>query len=129
MVESVLTGEKYDPYIRRIMWEGVLGSWKKDVDTWFRCARTRDFPAQQVIMMGVEINPDGPVVCPYQWAKPIHKINCDIAWPLDLPAESKDYNMDTPAYAGKIGKQMIVERLLSQGGLRLAGILNYALGG
>jgi len=38
MVESALTGQEYNPYIRRIMWEGVLGSWKKQVNTWFRCA-------------------------------------------------------------------------------------------
>jgi hypothetical protein len=78
--------------------------------------------------MGVDINPDGPVVCPYSWAKPIHKINCDIGWPLDL-TDSGDYELDTPEYAGKIGKQMIVERLLAEGGFRLASILNYALAG
>jgi hypothetical protein len=78
--------------------------------------------------MGVDINPDGPVVCPYYWAKPIHQINCDIAWPLDLD-DSGAYDLDTPEYAGEIGKQMIIERLLAQGGVRLAGILNYAFAG
>ena len=133
MVESALKGKKYDPYIRRIMWQGVLSSWKKEVSTWFLCGKTREanFPApDDQRVMGVDINPDGPVVCPYYWAKPIHQINCDIAWPLDLdPTNSKDYNMDTPKYAGEIGKRMIVERLLAQGGFRLAGILNYALAG
>ena len=33
--------------------------------------------------------------------------------------------LDTPNYAGVIEDSMVVEKLLAQGGIRLAGILNY----
>lgn len=36
----------------------------------------------------------------------------------DLP------NLDTPEYAGQIEKDWVIEKLLAQGGLRLAGVLN-----
>ena len=75
---------------------------------------------------GVEINPDGPVVCPYFWASSVHPINCDIAWPpaFDDKGDSK-FELDTNEYAEVIGQRMIIEKLLAQGGIRLAGILNY----
>ena len=118
------------------MWEGVLGEWQKEVNTWFECRASRatdeepDFgipEGQRVLRGGVEINPDGPVVCPYFWASSVHPINCDIAWPpvrFDDDGDSK-YELDTDEYAGVIGQRMIVEKLLAQGGVRLAGILNY----
>jgi len=106
--------------------------------------------------MGVEIIPDGPIVCPYYWAQPIHQLNCDIVWPVEVDDtrfdtnfashecndESDELNRDlhpllsleasgdliqllSPEYSGVIYERMIVERLLAQGGIRLAGILNY----
>ena len=33
--------------------------------------------------------------------------------------------LDTPEYAGTIMKDMIIERVLAQGGIRLAKLLNY----
>lgn len=109
--------------------------------------------------MGVEIIPDGPILCPYYWAQPIHQLNCDIVWPVEvddtrfdtnfapndcnmlddgsddlnsdlLPFLSQEANgdliqLDSPEYSGVIAKQMILEKLLAQGGIRLAGILNY----
>lgn len=110
---------------------------------------------QQVVMslkrlagkQGVEIGPDTDVLCPYHWAKPIHALNCDIVWPkeLDEPpyggggSKFADEDvagrppkphpplleLDTPKYAGVIEDTMVVEKLLAQGGIRLAGILNY----
>lgn len=74
--------------------------------------------------MGVDIHPDGPVVCPYYWSKPIHQLNCDIAWPAGID-DSGEMELDTPEYAEEIGRQMVVEQLLAKGGVRLAGILNY----
>ena len=109
--------------------------------------------------MGVEIIPDGPILCPYYWAQPIHQLNCDIAWPVEvddtrfdkdftsnecnMPDDGTDdldsdlqpfssqeskgdlIQLDSPEYSGVIAKRMIIERLLAQGGIRLAGILNY----
>jgi len=172
-----LKGKHYDPYIRRIMFEGVLGAWKNEVDTWLGCgplpghassfggssliglwqtiytATTRAIQSVTTARDGVDINPDGPVVCPYFWAKPIHKLNCDIVWPKALNLQSAKYprrsvahcgehanilengpddehatallQLDTPEYAGAIGKGMVIEKLLAQGGVRLAGILNH----
>ncbi len=125
-LEAALEGESYDPYIRRIVLEGVLGTWRREVDSWFTCGDSND---AQTAMTGVDINPDGPVVCPYYWAKPIHKINCDIAWPPALDEDEGELlELDTPEYAGTIERKLIIEKLLAQGGLRLAGILNYVFG-
>jgi len=33
--------------------------------------------------------------------------------------------LDTPEYAGKIKNEFVVEKLLAQGGIRLAGVLNW----
>lgn len=33
--------------------------------------------------------------------------------------------LDTPEYSGKIRDEWVVEKLLAQGGIRLAGVLNY----
>jgi len=163
------------------MWEGVLNSWIDDVPDWLSCpAPLPDLSfgasglrglwqsaysvtnklVQTFMRDGVEINPDGPIVCPFYWAQPNHKLNCDIIWPkeldeppynvrfealsdnhmhehslaydlnednFDTPTEGLDHllQLDTPQYAGEIAKQMIIEKLLAQGGLRLAGLLNY----
>jgi len=181
-VEKALRDTIYDPYIRRILWEGILNPWDEDLPKWLNCPTpapttssgsssgigllgiwesiyTATAKVAQIFMKdGVDINPDGPVVCPYFWATPIHKLNCDIIWPpaLDellvnarfragfdshfhehgVDEEAEDevddpsfdrplLNLDNPEYAGVIEKQMIVEKLLAQGGIRLAGLLNY----
>ena len=84
---------------------------------------------------GVEINPDGDVVCPYSWSQPLAALNCDIIWPKQLTLkesggnesnlETAQLELDTPEYAGVIEKRMLLEKLLAQGGVRLAGVLNY----
>ncbi|KAF8880460.1 phospholipase C/P1 nuclease domain-containing protein [Gymnopilus junonius] len=172
-VEKALRGTIYDSYIRRILWEGILNPWEDDLDSWLDCASPEaptveasgllgmwqsayELTSKLVRILardGVEINPDGPVVCPHFWAQPIHMLNCDIIWPkaLDEPPynvrfESDSYehhhhdedeeseastlnvpllNLDTPEYAGVIAEEMIIEKLLAQGGIRLAGVLNY----
>jgi hypothetical protein len=126
--------------------------------------------------MGVEITPDGSILCPHSWAQPNHQLNCEIVWPAELDealfnsrlgrvdsyhedhehdvdidseelsipvnddfdshfqsqfnlAGSTPLQLDSPEYAGVIADRMIVEKLLAQGGIRLAGILNYIFGG
>lgn len=195
--ESALNGAIYDPYIRRIMHEGMLQSWKEDIADWLSCpsptttnskqmdhaatasglmgfwstafiAVRRAMETVSVILnpkMGVEITPDGPIVCPHFWAQSIHQLNCEIVWPpeldvmfsetdsradeLQLRDEQEDISdiplsegkfdadipdlvedrlllqLDSPQYSGVIAHRMIVESLLAQGGIRLAGILNY----
>ena len=106
------------------MLEGIQGIWRNEADSWFTCGADA-----QTVITGVDINPDGPVVCPYHWAKPIQKIICDIAWPPALD-QHKDglLELDTPEYAGTIESRLIIKKLLAQGGLRLAGILNCVFG-
>ena len=75
---------------------------------------------------------DSDILCPYAWGAPVHKLNCETVWPAELDepetegrAPRRDYlELDTPKYAGSIEKKWIVEKLLAQAGVRLAGILN-----
>jgi len=36
-VESYLQDTIYDPYIRRLVWEGLLGKWQDEYETWLVC--------------------------------------------------------------------------------------------
>jgi hypothetical protein len=107
------------------------------------------FNAPQASVSGTD---DG-VVCPHHWATVIHALNCEVVWPaaldappyndtrppaglsghqqlfaLDADADADPalfLELDTPEYAGVISERWIVEKLLAQAGLRLAGVLNY----
>jgi hypothetical protein len=51
----------------------------------------------------------------------------DLGWDFLRPKTGARVNqLDTPKY-GVIAQCMVVERLLAQGGIRLAGILNYII--
>ncbi|KAG8792209.1 hypothetical protein FRC16_011497 [Serendipita sp. 398] len=139
--EDALKGAIYDPYIRSIVWEGLSQAWKDQVDEWYTCpstSLTSSFAnSDQVPLdrntMTTETNVrrwDDDFVCPYHWAKPNSRLNCAITFPkeLDWPANSTDPHpapeLDTSVYAGKIRKLRVMERLLAQGGIRTAAILN-----
>ncbi len=152
-LESSFRGAIYDPYIRRIVWEGlgsghVAGRWGSEADSWISCPPSplleSAVRAQQEILAaprkpksgagrGPPQTSDSDLICPYAWSAPIHKLNCEIVWPpeLDEPetkgrAPRREYlELDTPKYAGDIEKKWIVEKLLAQAGVRLAGILNH----
>lgn len=79
-------------------------------------------------------------VCPQDWAVPIHELNCNstLIWPRyfsDIPPHTpikhipaKDLiQLDTPAYAGRIRKELVIEKLLATAGVRLAAVLNELL--
>ncbi|KAF9070395.1 S1/P1 nuclease [Rhodocollybia butyracea] len=81
---------------------------------------------------------DDSTVCPHYWAQPIHAMNCEFVWPkaLDEPPysnldsarprpKSPYLELDTPEYSGYIAENRILERLMAQAGIRLAGILNW----
>ena len=149
-VEDALRGSTYDPFIRRIIWEGPLNKWADEVQDWLSCPtpmpESPTFPVVEVEVSpqkvlsglsntqstkkGVEINPDEAFVCPYFWSRPLNALNCDIVWPKELDfnlrsVETQSVELDTPAYAGVIEHRMLLEKLLVQGGIRLAGLLNY----
>lgn len=182
-IEFNLRGAIYDPYIRRIVWQGLMHTWKDETVSWLECPSsssssklwTAALPAPLSKLLNafntagnnVAGETDDDTFCPYHWAQPIHALNCDLVWPpaLDLPpyshsslsesegAHDHDHSasveeelrafdaqgrftggrggggpyleLDTPEYAGVITDQMIIEKLLAQGGIRLAALLNY----
>ncbi|KAF9226225.1 phospholipase C/P1 nuclease [Gyrodon lividus] len=175
-VEDYLQDTIYDPYIRRVVWEGLLGKWEDEIESWLTCPSPEPFLEQPTSgwlrtmfrMLGTSSPGDGGLgvdddtLCPYHWAKPIHQLNCKIVFPkaLDEPpynsisfvetdikheghvcseshvdeydsfmalkAKKNRYlELDTPEYAGFIKDQWIIEKLLTQGGIRLAAVLNW----
>jgi len=67
--------------------------------------------------------------CPYTWATPMHDINCALAWPAEYNGSHDALiELDTDAYLGRIGREKTVEKLLAMAGLRLAKVVNEALG-
>ncbi|KAH9941195.1 phospholipase C/P1 nuclease domain-containing protein [Epithele typhae] len=180
-VEPHLRGAIYDGYIRRIMHEGLTVGGRLDEEsrTWLECPQAPStseptksgytLPQRVQALLGLDLASalgmttpagaergwDDDVLCPYAWAAPIQKLNCDLpVWPheLDLPGthpsdvapeideDGKDMaasaeatarpprhpdlvELDTPAYAGKIYQEWVVERLLAMAGVRLAGVL------
>ncbi|QRV96259.1 S1/P1 nuclease [Ceratobasidium sp. AG-Ba] len=83
-------------------------------------------------------DPTDVPVCPYHWAAPIHKLNCDFIWPANLTSPhdpdhpgrtpAKDLiELDTPEYMGRIRREKVVEHLMALGGIRLAAVLNELL--
>jgi hypothetical protein len=106
-VESALRGAIYDPYVRRVVWEGIgvgkgHGRWESEADSWLSCDKGhKSFihggqvqPAQEVLFAGKPGRPrkgagppetsDTDTLCPYAWAAPIHALNCAIVWPPEL---------------------------------------------
>jgi len=172
-VESNLRGTIYDPYIRRVVWEGILGKYEEELPSWMACPsanrlRVLPLPRWQRILLwffGSEtkdggLGVDDEIVCPYHWAQPIHALNCEIVWPaeLDEPSpnrlsytqaerenhaccedsilEFEDFEalrrqknhyleLDIPEYSGRIRDEWIIEKLMAQGGIRLAAVLNW----
>ncbi|KAG8979319.1 hypothetical protein FRB93_010138 [Tulasnella sp. JGI-2019a] len=161
-IENALRGTIYDPYVRFIVKEGLLGWWKNEYPSWSLCpaepassptyarshASQKFFRATNTtgLITPISDDPDLPV-CPYHWAEPLHKLNCEIVFPpeLDTPDPNKrswltkassglitlasnprpEYlELDTPKYAGYIRDHKILEKLLAQAGVRLAAVLN-----
>ncbi|KAM6492329.1 Phospholipase C/P1 nuclease domain containing protein [Amanita muscaria] len=158
-VEYSLRGTYYDRYIRQIVAEGILDSWKHEIPDWLSCPRpkfSKDAPLaqmterQSILSWAQWLVPDNDptkgtddaVLCPYTWAKKIHPLNCELAWPKELDQEpqqpqsveietgripfsgSEELELDTPKYAGVIAERKLVEMMLAQGGVRLANALN-----
>jgi hypothetical protein len=100
-IEQHLRGAIYDPFIRKIVWQGITDKWANEVDSWIECPAVEDQGNGQVslweqtkqLVFGRKpkaIDTDDEVVCPYHWSKPIHQMNCDFVWPKE---------MDEPPYS------------------------------
>jgi hypothetical protein len=70
--------------------------------------------------------PANEIACPYTWSVKNHHLNCHVAWPKEY--HGAPIELDTPEYMARINNDKIMERLLAQGGLRLAKILNLVIG-
>ena len=120
-VESSLRGAIYDPFIRRIVWEGLLGRWAHDLAAWTACASDAATPhssSMQQHIFGVPPLTDDETVCPYFWAAPVHALNCEIVWPPALDSDDHPpVELDTPEYAGRIADEMLLEQLLAMAGI------------
>ena len=124
-VEHALRGTIYDSYVRRIMWEGVLGTWRDELPGWLACpaaaipapapAPAQGWP-QRVLSWWAgragEDTDDG-VVCPHAWAAPIHKLNCELVWPPALDEPPYGHAHISPP-AGGDGHAASVEAELAQ---------------
>ena len=146
------------------MWEGVEHKWIDEIPEWFTCPEVAlapknaprasfketllsafqdplSLPTKLVDLVtaprpGVEIRPDGAIVCPYAWSTPLHELNCQYIWPAVLNVTeaasprrphppSRFPKLDTPEYLAALDKDLVMEKLLAQGGLRLAAVLNW----
>ncbi|KAI1798035.1 phospholipase C/P1 nuclease domain-containing protein [Ganoderma leucocontextum] len=103
-VEPHLRGAIYDPYIRRIMHEGLSdgGRFHSESPTWLDCpepaSAASEYGFQERLLAlddkaafglttpaGTEKKWDDGTLCPYAWAKPIHALNCELpVWPHEL---------------------------------------------
>ena len=68
--------------------------------------------------------------CPFTWAAPLHELNCALAWPTEYTGNRSEplIELDSDEYYGRIVREKTMERLMAMAGLRLAKILNEALG-
>lgn len=125
------------PFVRRVVKEGLLGRWVDESSTWSTCP---SIPSPSLWKQILNFTPfqtwldllsraessapdtwDTATVCPYAWAKPIHALNCELVWPQNL---TQVVELDVPGYTGVVQEEYIIEKLLAQGGLRLAALLN-----
>ena len=196
-VEFYLRDTIYDPYIRRLVWEGLLGKWQDELDAWLDCPSSSSSDQHQhqpqsaptstwqyVFSLLTPVSKpkgenesedglgvDDDTLCPYAWAKPIHQLNCQVVFPKELDKapfnrlsshsfkprtfdhehahsdqgcdcgdasedaydafmsltrkKSPYLELYTPDYVGLVKEQWIVEKLLTQAGVRLGAVLNW----
>lgn len=145
-IEQHLKGAIYDPFIRKVVWEGLGNKWVDELESWIECPAVPDDQGIQVsrwdqtkqLLLGGNPNGvviDDEVICPYHWSKPIHQMNCDFVWPKEMdeppyghpfrPRSEPYLELDTPEYGGMIADEWILEKLMATGGIRLASILNW----
>ncbi|EKM56607.1 uncharacterized protein PHACADRAFT_183223 [Phanerochaete carnosa HHB-10118-sp] len=101
-LEPHLRDTIYDPYIRRVMWEGMgvgkaPGRFEAEAFEWLNCPEKAqaDYGLWDAMQSTLGLRAaadeerwDDDVLCPFAWGKELHKLNCDLpVWPaeLDLP--------------------------------------------
>ncbi|GJE86605.1 S1/P1 nucleases [Phanerochaete sordida] len=104
-VEAHLRDTIYDPYVRRVMWEGMgVGSVPgrfavETIEEWLTCPEPAPEGRWDQGVLGAvqttlglraardEERWDDEVLCPFAWSKTLHGLNCELVWPaaLDRP--------------------------------------------
>ena len=90
-IEQALRGSSYDPYIRRIIWEGILQKWADEIPGWLPCpdaVKPTSVDSHVALGLGettgIEILPDNDVLCLYHWARPTHDLLGNGVWPKEV---------------------------------------------
>ncbi|SGY76043.1 BQ5605_C005g03463 [Microbotryum silenes-dioicae] len=133
-IEQSLRHTIYDPYIRLILWEGVRIWWRDALPSWFLCPKSASPLETQQRRNQIHLetpsssSPPGIFalgVCPRTWAKETHQTTCARTFPPDYDSQHPiPRELNTKEYYGPIRESNIIEKLLAQGGLRLAATLN-----
>ncbi|KAI0294852.1 S1/P1 nuclease-domain-containing protein [Multifurca ochricompacta] len=96
-LESSLRGAIYDPYVRRIVWEGVgvgrgTGRWESEANSWLACPGTSHSahgqeapqevlagaPRRKPVSRGPPQTSDSDILCPHAWAAPITRLTASL---------------------------------------------------
>ncbi|GAO51845.1 phospholipase C/P1 nuclease [Saitoella complicata NRRL Y-17804] len=139
--------ERYERYLLHL----IGTKFKDEIDEWLECpspelergATGSPIGPQRVLGMG-DAGDKGVTACPEYWAKAISKLNCDVVWnhpslnttlsPFSSEADPPKVGLDDDdlsdgEYWDRIDTEMIPERLIIMGGVRLAAVLNAAVQG
>ncbi|SCV69378.1 BQ2448_2398 [Microbotryum intermedium] len=133
-IEQSLRQTIFDPYIRLILWEGVRIWWRDALPSWFLCPKSASSSEtrhrRNQIHFDTSSASSSPSilalgVCPQSWAQETHQTTCARTFPPDYDSQHPiPKELNTKEYYGPIQDSNIIEKLLAQGGLRLAATLN-----
>ncbi|CAE6473892.1 unnamed protein product [Rhizoctonia solani] len=132
-IEDALRGSIYDAFTRSILVEGIYGRWAAEVEEWISCPQSPSMSLHdaQMRMVQGELMFDDPTdipVCPHHWTIKTHEMLCTFIWPFELTDKTAPRELNTVDYADRVRAELIVEKQLAIGGIRLAAVLNGVLG-
>ncbi|CAE7111109.1 unnamed protein product [Rhizoctonia solani] len=132
-IEEALRGSIYDAYARSIIVDGIYGRWATEVKDWVACPHAPAMSLQdaQMRLSQGDLLLDDPTdvpVCPHHWTIKTHDMLCTFIWPFGLTDRTPLRELNTADYADRVRAEFIVEKQLAMGGIRLAAVLNGALG-
>ncbi|GAA5832034.1 hypothetical protein JCM11251_002795 [Rhodosporidiobolus azoricus] len=155
-IERALTGRIYDPYIRLLLWEGVRSWYRSSLSEWMDCSATGPFSTSSASSTVIKHTPkvedeDAPfiptaakgqltfsstektskvedIACPIRWATETHRVTCELGFPegYDEHGALREIGGESEFWRGLKADHSLA-RLLLQGGLRLAAVLNTVL--
>ncbi|KAF8672806.1 S1/P1 Nuclease [Rhizoctonia solani] len=130
-IEEALRGSIYDAYTRSILIEGIHGRWANEIQEWISCPKPSvSLHDAQLRMAQGDLMFDDPVdvpVCPHHWTIKTHDMLCTYIWPFGLTDKTPPRELNTADYAERVRSELVVEKQLAIGGMRLAAVLNNVL--